>query len=107
MVDFNSISNTVAITVAKSTCSLKAGFLTGLWQPQHKLALEVPQIGYPEMRPRPAASRRISRCNPVIRLRSRLHPPPGSGSFASMIPRPENCTGIINCFNYLQICRFV
>jgi hypothetical protein len=24
-------------------------------------------------------------------LRSRLHPPPGSGSFAFMILRPENC----------------
>ena len=27
----------------------------------------------------------------LIRLRSTLHPPPGSGSFAFMISRPENC----------------
>jgi hypothetical protein len=36
--------------------------------------------------------------NEAIRLRSTLHPPPGSGSFASMILRPENCSWqIANC----------
>ena len=27
----------------------------------------------------------------LIRLRSKLTPPPGSENFTSMIPRPENC----------------
>ncbi|MGO9479852.1 MAG: hypothetical protein ACLP7I_18180 [Limisphaerales bacterium] len=36
----------------------------------------------------PAARQCIAR---LIRLRSTLHPPPGSGSFASVISRPENC----------------
>ena len=35
----------------------------------------------------------------LIRLRSTLHPPPGSGNFASMIPRPENCFAVIVAYS--------